>query len=114
MTNVQLNIDFASIERDKGIKTAKYHADSVVPDWSEKAYETFKEWLRGWASGHKFLIEDFRLSANARGLPDPPSNRAFGFISVRAKKEGLIIFAGTKRVRNVKAHCANASCWQKV
>lgn len=112
--NPHLDIFTARLQRDKGIQTAINHANSVNTGWSEKAFKMFCEWLAGWQPGYKFTIEQFRQIAQIRGLPDPPHARAFGSLAVRAKKAGLINSNGTVKVRNPKAHCANANQWIKV
>lgn len=113
-TQLTLDIDKAIQERDKGIEKALASAECANPGWKDRAYEFFKTWLSRWASGHKFLMEDFRLSAEIQGLPQPPSNRAYGGLAVKAKFEGLIVSDGTKKVSNPKAHRANAALWRKV
>lgn len=114
--STQLTLDtlLSCQERDTGIEKAVSSAESICPGWKDKAYEFFKTWLSRWASGHKFLMEDFRLSAEIHGLPQPPSNRAYGGLAVKAKFEGLIVSDGTKKVSNPKAHRANAALWRKV
>lgn len=114
MTQLILNLPAAREERDKGIKHAVDHANAVNKDWFENAYTMFKEWLAGWAPGHEFMIEDFRFSAEIRGLVSPPSARSYGAIAVRAKKENLIISYETAKTRGKSAHRANANKWIKV
>lgn len=114
MKEVQLNIFEARSERDAGIEQAESHANQVDPGWSDRAFQMLKDWLRGWAPGFRFTIEEFRQVAQIRGLPEPPSNRAFGGLAVRAKKQGLIKSNGTVKVKNPKAHCCFASQWIKV
>lgn len=111
---LELNYTKAAEERDAGIEQAVSHANEVDPGWSERAFQMLKDWLKGWAPGFKFTIEEFRQVAQIRGLPDPPHQRAFGSIAVRAKTAGLIKSNGTVKVKNPKAHCANANQWQKV
>lgn len=114
MTQLTLNIPLSIQERDKGIQKALRSAEGKNPGWKDKAYEFFKTWLSKWATGHRFLMEDFRLSAEIHGLPKPPNNRAYGGLAVKAKFEGLIVSDGTKKVSNPKAHRANAALWRKV
>jgi hypothetical protein len=114
MSAVQLNILQAIEQRDKGIERAVNHAESVHPGWKEDAFQMFKEWLSGWPSGYKFTIEHFRQVAQIKGLPDPPSNRAFGSLALRARIAGLITSNETVKVQNKKAHRANAALWRKV
>lgn len=111
---IQSSFNFSGNElKEKGIELAVDHAEQINPCWKEKAFEMFKEWLSGWPSGYMFLMEDARQSLEVRGLPAPPSLRAYGRIIQMAKKEGLIVHAGYKQVSNPRAHQANASLWEK-
>jgi hypothetical protein len=114
MPAVQLNMLEGIREKDAGLLRAVTSANDKCPGWSEKAYTMFCEWLAGWPSGFSFLIEDFRVSASARGLPDPNSKRAFGFIPCKAAKAGLIKQEGTGKVKNKDAHRCNAGRWIKI
>lgn len=116
MTATQLTLDIqeARKERDRGMQKAINHANTVNKDWLDKAYKMFKEWLSGWVSGHEFMIEDFRFSAEIKGLERPPSARSYGAIAVKAKKENLIISYETGKTRGKTAHRANANKWIKV
>lgn len=113
-TQLELDYTKAAEARDAGIDQSISHANEVIPGWSERAYNMFREWLSGWPSGFKFMIEDFRVSANARGLDKPPTARAFGNIAVQARKAGLIISNGQKPTTSVTAHRCYANQWQKV
>lgn len=113
-TPIQLNVFEASRRRDEGIALAVDHADSNPVKWSDIAYNMLKEWLRPWPCGYRFQIEEFRQVAQIKGLPDPPNQRAFGSIAVRAKSEGLIKSNGQKATRGVTAHRAYANEWEKV
>lgn len=99
--------------KNKGIKQAVNHANQVIPDWSEKAYLFFLEWLDGKPSGFKFQIEEFREVAFSMGMPKPPSLRAFGSITLRAKNAGHIVSIGIKSTKGKTAHHANACVWVK-
>ena len=106
----QLNISFANKDRDKGIKRAIDHANEVNDRWSEKVYGLLKDYLK--ANGAPFQSEDFRHSIMGL-IVDPPHNRAFGGIMKRAAAEGLIKRVGTAPVKNVNAHIAFATVWQR-
>lgn len=108
-----LDIKEASEARQAGMDKAINHADQVNPGWSELAGDYFREWLNGWPAGYRFLIEDFRLSASIRGLPEPPSNRSFGAIPVRAQRDGLIKSVGLKATKSKKGHRCFATEWEK-
>lgn len=47
------------------------------------------------ASGAMFCTEGLRQWAEARGLPSPPDNRAWGSVIAHAKRKGWIVYAGT-------------------
>lgn len=108
---MQTQIDFTAKLRDEGIQTAIDHAGL---DWSEKAYEVFKEWLSGWPTGYAFMFEGFRFSAEARGLETPPSKRAYGAIAVRAKKDGLIQCSGYGKTTDSSSHKTPAAVWRRI
>lgn len=78
--------------RDAGIAGAAFHADAVVPSWSDKAYDLFVA-LAG--QGVEFTTEKVRLlCAEMKLLPEPPDNRAWGAVAMRARKAGVIEHSG--------------------
>ena len=106
----QLTIDYAKEAKEAGMQRAVKHADQVHDSWSTKAFDLFKSYLVLTSS--PFKVEDFREWAKNL-LPSPPSLRAFGAITVKAKKAGLIRHVGYAQVENIKAHKANCSLWQR-
>lgn len=108
----QMSLEFGRIERDKGLAQAIDHADESSWGWSDKAYDMFKVWIKNKPDGYEFMTEDFRVDIFGK-IDDPPSLRAFGGISGRAVRDGLIEKAGYRQVKNVKAHAANAALWKK-
>lgn len=106
----QTQIDFGRQARDRGMEKARAHADAVVNDWSERAYELLK-WFLERTKG-SFMAEDFR--ADVKGLlPEPPTNRAYGSVVLRASREGLIRKVGHGTVKSATAHRCFASIWQR-
>jgi hypothetical protein len=114
MAAIQLNILEAIQAKEAGMLQAITNADAKIPDWSNKAWEMFKDWLSGWPPGYKFQIEGFRKVAQIRGLPDPPTARAFGSLAVRARKEGLVKSNGPKPTTGKTAHRCYSNEWEKV
>lgn len=87
-------------------------ANRQHPEWKERCWKLFVEWVMNKPPGYHFMIEDFRLHVECQNkLEKPKSDRAFGFLSAKANREGLIEFAGIEKVKNPKAHRANASVW---
>lgn len=95
--------------RDQGISRSINKADREDKDynWSGKAFEFLKRFIK---LNSKFMTEDIREAAKGY-VPDPPNQRAWGGVIVRAKKEGLIKCIGIQSVKNPNAHCANANIW---
>jgi len=110
---IQLDILQAIEEKDKGIKAAEEHANTVVPDWSERAMDKLKEFLK--IHSQPFQAEEVRsYAAIDDDFPFPPHERAWGSIMKRAAVQGLIKKIGLAATKNVKAHCANSTVWQKI
>jgi hypothetical protein len=108
----QLNIFEAREARDQGINRAVMHADETIPDWSSKAYGLLLQFLSIHVG--PFMTEEVRTYAAQIDFPLPPHARAWGGVMLRAVKAGIIQQAGTAKVKNVKAHCANAAIWRQV
>lgn len=100
---------------EAGLSLAVESAEKKEKGWSRLCWQLFLVWLRRQRRGSEFKIEDFRKYLYDYDLISaPPSERAFGFVSVKAKKEGWIAFVRTEKVKNKKAHGANASVWRKI
>lgn len=102
----------ASQLRDEGIQKAIDHANDVTPDWSKRAYLFLLSFL-GTHPG-PFMMEEVRSHAALMDFPLPPHARAWGGIIARAAKAGIVERVGIQKVKNIKAHCANAAVWIKV
>lgn len=101
----QLDIFESSRLRDKGMARAEENAGR---SWNDMAYN----YLFGYIKTHKeFMTEDVRVASN---LPEPPSQRAWGSVVVRAKRNGLIVRNGYEMVKNPKAHRTPATLWRVV
>lgn len=84
----QLPLDFRPrTERDKGIKRAVDHADAENPSWSDRALAFIHE----YSLTHSAVVcESVRAYAESRGMPKPPTARAWGGPMVRARKLGWL------------------------
>ena len=94
--------------RDKGFKKAIDNANDTHEKWSDKAYKFLVSYIK---SQDEFMTEDLRL-ASEKEIPNPPSNRAWGGIILRAVRAGLIHRVGFSNVKNVKAHRTPATVWR--
>lgn len=93
--------------RDIGMKKAVDNADNSVSNWSELAYSFLLKFIK---SNSTFMAEDVRI-ASIGIVPEPPSLRSWGLILVKASKNNLIESHKTSKVKNPKAHSANANVW---
>jgi len=96
--------------RNKGIQKAINHADEIIPNWSDSAFNYLKKYIK---SHKQFMAEDVRI-ASRKFIPEPPSARAWGGVIIRANKLGLIKHIGYKNVSNEKAHRTPASVWKTI
>ncbi|MFC4219039.1 hypothetical protein [Flagellimonas marina] len=106
----ELDFDRAEMLRDKGIKQAVDHADSTIDNWSERAFNFMRNYL---TTTKEFMVEQVREASKGK-VPDPPSNRAWGAIVLRARKMGLVRRKGYGRTKNVRAHSTPATIWEVV
>lgn len=98
-----------------GMNLAVESANRKEKDWSKRCWQLFLFWLRrNVKRGQEFMIEDFRSAMYEKDLLiPPPSERSYGFLSVRAKGQ-WIEFVRTDMVKNRRAHSARASVWRKI
>ena len=106
----QLDLFKGNKLRDLGINQASENADDKYEEWSNLAYEYLLQYIK---QNKRFMAEEIRVSS-VGVIPDPPSNRAWGAIIVRAKKAGLIKSVGTAGVKNPKAHRAICNIWEVI
>ncbi len=79
--------------------------------WRENAEKHFMNFLK--ISEGTFMIEDVRRFAYENGFVETVNLRAWGALTSKFRKLGLISPAGYATVKNAKAHCAIASLWVK-
>jgi hypothetical protein len=101
--------------RDIGMQQAVDHADENIPKWSEQALNYVKKFLEeSPLADSEFMTEEVRLWAYSKGLPRPPHDRAWGGVTTKAARLGLITRLRIQAVRTPTSHCANATVWRKV
>jgi len=112
----ELVFDLPAGERlaDVGMELAVETANNEHPEWKDRCWKLFWQWLNKKPKYHSFMIEEFRMYVYQYDLLErPKSDRAFGFLSKKAVKEGLVIHGGTNKVSNIKAHGTPANVWVK-
>lgn len=98
----QINFDVAAARREAGMASALDHAESDAPGWGD----TCLDYMRRYAlrQSDPWTCEEFRAWAYALGLPMPAEQRAFGPVTQRAIRAGLI-----QRVGYAPAASSNGS-----
>lgn len=100
---------------ESGLSLAVENAERKEKDWKKKVWQLFLLWLRRKKRYQdEIMIWEFRKYLKDYDLMEFPkgvSERAFGFISKRAKKEGWIIYAGSGKTKGEKAHNCIAGKW---
>lgn len=97
--------------RDAGMQQAIDHAEQETPSWSDLALNMVSDFIDAYPH-LEFMAEDVRKWSHHKGLPEPPSKRAWGGVIVRAARLDLIVKVGIGQVKNPTAHCANANIWR--
>lgn len=101
--------DYAATQRDRGIRQAIEHAETVVPDWSEIAYRWIVQYAREHR-GQRFISEDVTDAAREAGISSPTDSRAWGHPFRKAAKAGII-----KRVGygvSARRHLSPTPMWE--
>jgi hypothetical protein len=80
---------------ETGVQLADLAADKAGDEWKISAYDAI---VRHAKQYNEFTIEDVRNSN--LDLPSPPTERAWGSVTIKAKKNKVITKAGTTSVQN--------------
>lgn len=107
MKQNQLDLFESRERRDKGMGKAEDHAEKVHDDWKALAYDYLVNYSRDKG---EFMIEQVR-EASKGIVVEPPSKRAWGGITARVVRAGIIKRVGYRSVANPKAHCTPCSVW---
>lgn len=94
---------------DAAIKQAADHADAVVAEWTNSAYDHLVRYAR---ENRYFKTEDVRLAAHKAGLPKPPDARAWGAVMRRAVAQNVVTKLGFGVSTEPQAHMRPAAVWQ--
>lgn len=100
-------LDKARAERDAGMAQAFDHAERDEPDWGDIAYS----FLVTFAHRHReFISEDVSDATKETEFPQPPTDRAWGAVYLRASKRGIIEKVGIGRSR--RRHASICPLWR--
>jgi hypothetical protein len=99
----QLAFDLA----ERGANLAADKANRTIDCWTDRALAALKEYAK---RAKTFTTEDVILASP--DLPAPSEKRAWGFVTLQAKKQGIIDKAGYATAKQAHAHCRPVSLWQ--
>jgi len=111
-TQLQIDFDKAVTLRDKGMKAATAHADSVLPTWSERALAIYHQ----YALSHQFLTNEAvrTFAHNECGLPTPTDARCWGTIPRMAAHRKWVRKAGKDIAKDPRVHCNEVTVWESL
>jgi hypothetical protein len=104
-----INSTLATNLKTAGINAAIDHANQVHDQWSDHAYAMLCEYLADVRGD--FMCEDVRAYAKLKGLPCPPTARAWGSVIDRAARASLITRKGYGKTHSPSAHRTPAAIW---
>lgn len=99
----------AFADADSGMRQAIVHANQASTHWGDVAYDYLVSFARRTAL---FISEDVSDASKESGIPQPPTDRAWGAVYRRAIKDGVIIQDGTGRSR--RRHASICPQWKSL
>jgi hypothetical protein len=98
----------ARTERDQGMQRAAHHAVDDCLDWPDRAYA----FLLAFAARHALFQSEDVSDASKRDarFPQPSTDRAWGYLYVKAQKAGVIEPCGMARSR--RRHASVCILWR--
>ena len=97
--------------RDDGMQRAFDHAEEEVKHWGDLAYTFLVSYCR--SQGEIFTGEDVTDASKARGLIQPPNDKAWGRVIRRAALRGVVGRVDNEGVRR-KGHASPCPRWRSL
>ncbi len=96
---------------EEGMARAEDHAERVEPKWGAQAYDRFTAYC---ANGGYVTVEAIKAWAYDTGLPKPPAEGAWGAVTRRAVRDGVIVFHEFTESQNASQHMKPVRVWRVV
>ncbi len=96
---------------EDGAERAADHAERVEAGWKDEALGVLLRYAAA-SGGSTFMLENVRDYADEIGFTKPPTDRAWGAVTLRAKRAGLIVRAGFGCSSRGPAHAHPANLWK--
>lgn len=94
----QLTLEDARQQADAGMRQALEHAEVVVPQWGELAYQRIVKYAREHERFCGWMV--VKAAAMDPSFPAPPTEKAWGGPMKRAAHDGIIERVGTAKDPN--------------
>jgi hypothetical protein len=91
-------------KRKEGMEKAVNHANALCEDWSDKAFEALKDYIKTKST---FITEELRQEVNIPTMKPA----AWGAVISRAVKSGLIKQVGWQSSSGAAPHARQAIVW---
>lgn len=98
--------------KERGMAQAESHANAVHPEpikWSDQAEYFLKNWARPETP---FTVEQ-AVKASEGVIPQPPTNKAWGGVIVRLKRQGFVKALGIVKATKASSHTGYITQWIK-
>lgn len=83
--------------RDEGMASSEEHAEAAAPGWGERAFASVRDHGIIFGRDTPFTMEDARRWAYGMGLDQPPDERAWGSVTQKLIRDGVIEPVGYAR-----------------
>lgn len=80
----------ALARRDAGMASAADHAEQDSPGWGARAFASVRDQCIAFGRSEPFTMEDARHWAYAMGLEEPAEERAWGPVTRKLVRDGII------------------------
>lgn len=90
-----------------GHAMAEVAASNAGDEWKEAAFDAFRRYAR---THNEFTTEQVRLATT--NIVSPPDPRAWGYVALRAKREGVVVSSGWVRANSRTVHGMVVTLWR--
>ena len=91
------------------MERAAANAEQSMPEWRAQAFEFLVDFA---GANIEFISEDVSDASKEKGFPQPPTDRAWGTVYVKAVKAGIITQYGIGRSR--RRHASICPLWRSL
>ena len=106
----QLTLADAAARGEQGMSNAADRANRAIAEWTVLAFEALCAVVRSQPTDRVFIVEELRASIAT--LPEPTDLRAWGQVTQRALRAGVIVATGSFK-RAMSSNASPKPCYRK-